>query len=180
LTTGARQLVVHEAGGDDAVAGRIVALVVDADDDVEHAAGLDRRGDDDALRTAVEVALQRLRREELAGALQHHVHPELTPRDLRRARVRGEGERALVDADRVLALGGDVGAPLALHGVEGEQVRGRRGAALELVEVDHVQPVARARVVGLALGGAEGGAQRQTTDAAHAIDADSHAHSWMN
>ena len=50
--------------------------------------------------------------------------------------------RAVVDADRVVALGRDVGAPAALHAVELQQVRGGRGAALELVEVDHVQAVA--------------------------------------
>jgi hypothetical protein len=71
-----------------------------------------------------------------------------------------------------VALGGDVGAPAALHAVELQQVRGGRGAALDLVEVHHLQPVARARVVLRALGRAHGRAQRQPADAAHAVDAD--------
>jgi hypothetical protein len=40
-----------------------------------------------------------------------------------------------------------VGAPAALHAVELQQVRGGGSAALEFVEVHHVQPVAGARVV---------------------------------
>src|SRR5690606_32288235 len=73
-----------------------------------------------------------------------------------------------------LALGADVGAPLALHAVEGEQVGGSRRAALQFVEVDHFQAVARARVVRLPLCRTHRGAQRQAADAAHAVDANFH------
>ncbi len=78
----------------------------------------------------------------------------------------------LVDADRVLALGADVGAPLALHAVEGEQVGGGGRAALDFVEVHHLQAVARARVVCLPLCRTHRSTQCQAPDAAHAVDAD--------
>ena len=73
-----------------------------------------------------------------------------------------------------VAVGTDVRPPAPLHAVEGEQVRGGRRAALEFVEVDHFQPVARARVVRLPLCCTHRGAQRQAADAAHAVDANFH------
>ena len=57
------------------------------------------------------------------------------------------------------------------HAGEPPDHRGRGGAALELVEVHHLEAVARARVVRGPLGRAHRGAQRQTADAAHAVDA---------
>mgnify|MGYP006170800031 CR=1 FL=1 len=52
--------------------------------------------------------------------------------------------------------------------------RGGGSATFEFVEVHDLEPVAGARIVGLTLGSAEGGAQRQTADAAHAIDTHFH------
>ena len=160
---------------DDAVLRGVVQVVVDADHDVEHIAHLHGRGDDDTFGATVEVALQGLGAQELAGALQHQVDTQVPPGDLGRGGVRREAEPAVVDADRGLAVGGDVGPPAALHAVELHQVCSGCGTALEFVEVGHLQPVARARVVRLALGGAHRGAKRQTADAAHSVDAHSHA-----
>lgn len=90
-----------------------------------------------------------------------------------------ERQRVLVDADVVFALGGDVGAPLALHRVKGQQM-GRGGrSALEFVEVHHRQAVARAGIVRLALGRAHGRTQGQTADAAHSVDTDFHDRSFQ-
>jgi hypothetical protein len=139
-----------------------------------HVARLDRRGDDDALRAAVEVPVQRFGRQELAGALQHDVDAEVSPGDLGRAGVRREREPRRADAHGRVAVGRDRVAPATLHAVELEQVRRRGRAALDLVEVHDVEAAHRARVVGGPLGSAEGGAQRQTADAAHAVD--THAH----
>jgi hypothetical protein len=47
-------------------------------------------------------------------------------------------------------------------------------AALEFVDVNHVQAVSGAGVVVGTFGGSECGAKRQTTDSSHAIDADFH------
>ncbi len=68
---------------------RIVELVVDADHDVQGALVLDRRGDDHLLNAALEIGLELLGLQELAGALQHdiaachrpsRIHPERRPR----------------------------------------------------------------------------------------------------
>ena len=50
------------------VFARVVAAVVDADDDVQCRRVLDRRGDDDAPHAAVEIILQLIGLEKLAGA----------------------------------------------------------------------------------------------------------------
>ena len=163
-------------GGDDAVPRRVVEVVVDADHDVQHVAHLHRCGHDHALGAAVEMALQRLGREELAGAFEHQVHAQVAPGNLGRA-WRATRSRALRSSMRIacVALGGDVGAPAALHAVELQQVRGGGGAALEFVEVHDLQPVAGARVVRRPLGSAHRRAQCQAADAAHAVDADFHS-----
>jgi hypothetical protein len=53
-------------------------------------------------------------------------------------------------------------------------MRGGRSATFELVQVHHLQAVACAGVVRLALGSAHGRTQGQTADAAHTVDADFH------
>jgi hypothetical protein len=53
-------------------------------------------------------------------------------------------------------------------------MRGGRDAALEFIEVNDVQAVARARVVGRARDRAAGRAKGEPPDASHAIDAHSH------
>ena len=83
----------------------------------------------------------------------------------------------LADADRLFALGADVRPPFALHAVEGQQVRGGRATAFDLIDINHLQAVARARIVGGPFRGAQGGAQCQAPDTAHAIDPDLHDHS---
>ncbi len=85
-----RREAVGGAGGrgQQPVPRGIVEMVVDADDDVERAVVLDRRGDDDALHAAVEIALQLLGLQELAGAFQHDVAAEIAPGDLARRRLR--------------------------------------------------------------------------------------------
>eukprot|EP01136_Pigoraptor_vietnamica_P039795 Opistho-1_new@10972 len=117
-------------GGHDAVARGLVLRVVHTHDDVEHAPHLHRRGHDHTLRAAVQVALDGVGREELAGALQHQVHAQIAPGNLRRRAVGAERHPPFTDADDVFALCGDVGAPLALHAVEGQQVGGGGRPAL--------------------------------------------------
>ena len=73
-----------------------------------------------------------------------------------------------------LVLEAEAFAPAAMDAVELKQVRGRRGAAFEFVDVHHIEPVAGARVIGRAVEAAHCGAQGKAADAAHAIDADTH------
>ena len=61
-----------------------------------------------------------------------------------------------------------------MDAVELKQMRGRRGAAFELVDVHDIEPIAGARVIGRAIEAAHCGAQGKAADAAHAIDADAH------
>ena len=69
---------------------RIVEMIVDADDDVERALILDGRGDDDPLHAAIEVGLQLLGLQKLAGAFENDVAAEIAPRHI--AGRRGFGE----------------------------------------------------------------------------------------
>ena len=180
------QLLVHHfhhrcqaVGGarrrrDDAVFGRVVQLVVHADHDVEHVAHLHRRGHNDALGAAVQVALNGFGRQEFAGALQHHVYAQIAPGDVCRCGVRAEREPLGADGDGVVALGANALAPLALHRVKRQQVGGGGSAAFDFIQVHHFQAIAAAWVVQRALGGAHGRAQRQTANAAHSVDTDFH------
>jgi hypothetical protein len=170
-----RQAVRGARGGrDDPVAGRFVKLVVDADHDVQHVPDLHRRRHDHPFRATVQVAMQGLGGQEFAGALQYEVHAQLPPGDIGAGRMRRKSQPSIADSDRLFALGGDVLAPFALHAVEGQQVRGGRGSSLDLVEMDHLQAIARARIVGGPFRGAEGCPQGEAADTAHAIDPDFH------
>ena len=174
-----RREAVGGAGrrGDDGVAGRVVESVVHADDDVEDAVELHRCRHDHPLRAAVDMALQYFRGEEFAGAVQHHVNTEVTPWNRGRMRVGGEGQAAVADMDRLLALGGKRRpAPAALHAIEFEEVGACGSAALNLVEMDNFEPVAAARVLYLPFRRTQRRAQSEAADAAHAADADAHRH----
>ncbi len=61
-----------------------------------------------------------------------------------------------------------------MDAVELEQVRGRRRAALQLVDMDDIEPVGGAGVAVRPAHRAEGGAKRQPADPPHAVDADAH------
>lgn len=58
--------------------------------------------------------------------------------------------------------------------VEFEQVRDHRGAALQLVDMRNVEPVAGAWIVVRPLHRAESRPQREAADTAHAVDPDTH------
>jgi len=161
-------------GGHDQVPRRIVELFVHADDHIEHAIELHRRGDNDPLSAALQVARERLGRQELAGTLQHHIDTKIAPRDFGGLRMLGIGHAAVADADRAVVFGRDRCAPAALHTVEFQQMRDGRGATLDLVQMHDIEPIARARILWLPVRGTHRGAKRQTPDAAHAADAYPH------
>ena len=143
LTTGARQLVVQEAAVSSRCRVGLVELVVDADDDVQRAVVLDRRRDDDALHAALEVAVELLGLQELAGAFEDDVAAEIAPGDVARRGAAALKPEALV-ADRGWRARPRLRTtvPAAVDAVELQQMRGRRGAALDLVDVHDVEPVA--------------------------------------
>lgn len=60
-------------------AGRVVKIVIDADDNVQNIPNLNRRRDNNALGTAIEVALNRLRGQEFAGAFKHEFDTQIAP-----------------------------------------------------------------------------------------------------
>ena len=143
-----RRQAVRGAGrrGDDVVPRRVVAVVVDADDDVQRAVVLDGRGDDDLAHAALEVRLERLGRAEPPGALEHDVDAGRVPGHVARSRLAGLAQRGAVDGE-VVPLGAHVAVPAPVHRVEREQVRRGRGVAVQLVDVDEVEvaPVPRPR-----------------------------------
>ena len=85
-----RRQAVGGAGcrGEQAMLRWLIEMIVDADDDIERAGLLHRRGDDHALHAAGEVAVELLGLEELAGAFEHDIAAEIAPGDGIRGRLR--------------------------------------------------------------------------------------------
>jgi hypothetical protein len=146
--------------GQQAMLRGVVEVIVDAHDDVERIAALHGRGHDDLLYALVEVGRELFGRAEFAAAFEHDVHAVRGPIHVGELGVFGEGDAFLADADRVLALGDGLLGPTALHGVEGEKVRGALGAALRVVDDGDLK-----------FGPAPGGAESEAADAAETIDA---------
>ena len=61
-----------------------------------------------------------------------------------------------------------------MDAVEFQQMRRGHGAAFHLIHMDYIEPVSRPWILYAAIDTAYGGAQRETADAAHAVDADAH------
>ena len=86
----------------------------------------------------------------------------LKPSDLLSIRIC----RVVLDAER--------GVPAAVNAVELEQMRGRRRAALDLVQMHDIEAIVGARIAVGAAHAAHRRAQRKSSHAAHAVDADTH------
>jgi hypothetical protein len=133
--------------GDDLVLRRIVVAVVDAHEE-GHVGLLRRRGDDHALRAGRQVLGGCVPLGEESRGLEHDLHAEVLPRELRRILRRQDLELFLSDGDAVSArLHVDVEVPE--HGVVLEQVRqrGRIGEVVDRNEVDVVAAQRRAHDV---------------------------------
>ena len=168
---------MHDAAVSSRCRVGIVELVVDADDDVERGVVLDRRRDDDALHAAVEIALELLGLQELAGAFEHDVAAEIAPGTSPGLAAALKPKRVLSTTMARLVVDAERAVPAAVNAVEFQEMRSRGGAALELVEVNDLEPVVGARVACGPRQAAERRPQRQPADAAHAVDADAHSRS---
>ena len=110
--------------GDDVVLRRVVLIGIDPDHD-RYVRVLGRRRDDDALRASRQVFGGGVPACEEPGGLEHDVHAEILPRQLRRVLDRQHLEFVVFDPDGALAC---LHARLEVpeHGVVFQQVRQRR------------------------------------------------------
>ena len=106
LAAGARQFVVQLRVADDVVGRRVVAILVDAEDDRDVLV-LGRRADDDLLGAGIDVRPRLRGIGEDAGALEDDVDAEVAPRQVGRVALGEDLDLAAVDDDRRVA-GSDV------------------------------------------------------------------------
>ena len=122
-------------------------------------------GDDDLLGASVDVGLSLLLGGVEAGALEHDVDTELAPREVVGVGLLVDGDLLAVDGNGVLT-GGDlvIAAVVALRGVVLQQVREHvRGG--EVVDRDDLGALVTEHL-----------AERETTDAAKAINRNLYCH----
>jgi hypothetical protein len=160
LHHGARQLVVQDAlvSSD---AWSVIKVVVHAHDDVEGIAAFDRCGHDDLLHALVEIRGELLRGAKFAAAIEHDVHAMRGPVHVAQFGVFGEGDRAVADPERIAAVRHGLLRPAALHGVEGQQMRGALGATLGIIDQGPIE-----------FGPVPSGAVSETANTTKSIDGD--------
>jgi len=107
-------VVVQDAAVSRRLFARLVAMVVDADDDVERAGFLHRRGDDHPLHAAREIPGQLLLLEELAGAFQHDIATQIAQATPSAVGAALKPMRRFADDDRAIALDAEALAPTAV------------------------------------------------------------------
>ena len=100
FTTGARQLVVQDAAVSSRCCAGSIAMIVDADDDVQRRRVFHRRGDDYPLHAAIEVAPQLIRLEKLASAFEDDIAAEIAPGGTLRRGGSAEADPAVADQMR--------------------------------------------------------------------------------
>jgi hypothetical protein len=123
------------------VSGRVVDFVIDADDDVQGGGVFDGSSDDDAADSLIEIALQLIGFQELAGAFQYHLAAEIAPRHFfRRARCTA-ADPSISDQNGAIVLDPELLAPAAVQTIELEEVSCRYSSAFELVDMHHLQPI---------------------------------------
>ena len=159
-----RQAVRRAAGvADDVMRGRVVAVLVDAEDDRDVLA-LGRGADDDLLRAGVEVRAGLRGVGEEAGALEDDVDAEVAPRQVGRIPLGEDLDLAAVDDDRRVA-GPNVAGVRAVGRVVLEQERVHLGVD-EVVDGDDLD----------VRGALDERLERLPTDPAEAVDADAGGH----
>ena len=154
---------------------RVIAMVVDADDDVERAGFLHRRRDDHPLHAALEISRQAapcFRNLPVhSSTMSQPRSPQATPSAVGAAL---KPMRRLPTRMARSSSTPNVLAPAAVDAVEFQQMRGGCRAALEFVDMHDVEPVVGARIVRRPIHAAHRRAQREAADPAHAVDADAH------
>jgi hypothetical protein len=153
----------------------VVVIVIDAYHDVQGSRIFDRSRDDDALHTTVEIALKLIGFQELAGAFQDDIATEIAPRHITGGRCGGEANPSVADQDSAIVLGLERLPPTPMQGVELKQMGDYRGSALDLVDVDDIQPISGTRIVSGPIQSAECGPHCQSPDPTHTVNADPHA-----
>ena len=138
LTSGARQLVVHEAL-EMTVSLSFSSLVVDPENHGAVDVLLARRRDDHLARAGLEVRAGLRLAGEKPGALEDDVHAERAPRQLRRIALGNDLDRVAVHDDG-LVLDFHARRKRPVGGVVLQQVRVGLGIA-EVVDGDELQPV---------------------------------------
>lgn len=159
---------------DDSVPARVVLMMINTQDDIEHVARFDRCGHNDPLRAAIEMTLNGFGGQELAGAFEDEVNAEVAPGNLGGRRMRGKPQGSVINTDGAVIDRSNISAPAALYAVESEQVSGRCRAPFEFIEVHNLESVAGTRIIVRSLGGAEGTPQRKSADTTHPVDTNSH------
>jgi hypothetical protein len=88
--------------------------------------------------------------------------------------MRGKGEGALTQTDRVLTFDLNPLSPATLHRIKGQQMCSRGDSAFEFVEVYDFESILTAGIIFRPMGCAKGGSQGESADPAHSIDTDFH------
>src|SRR5262249_4059177 len=148
--------------GDDAMASRLVGLLVHA----EHDRGvriLRRRRDDHLLGAGLQVLRGGGGVAKDAGGLDDHVDAEVTPGQRRRILERTDPDLASVHEER-LALGGHFRAERAVNGIVLQQVAKGLGVR-QVVDADHLDILRLER-----------GAEKDPPDPTESIDTDANGH----
>ena len=151
--------------GDDRVLRGVVFRLVHAHHD-RNVFALGRRGDDDLLRTAVDVLLGGVGVGEPSGRLEHQIDAQVLPRERGRILLGEDANLVAVDGDRTV-FGADLAGIRPVDRVVLEQVRQRFGVrqVVDRHELD-VRNFLQAR-----------GAQDLPSDAPEAVDSDANRHS---
>ena len=160
FTTGARQLVVHDAAVSRSWRSRLVEVVVDADDEVQRARSLTGAATITLRTPCSKYGSSELPRAEPARALEHDLDAELAPRHIAGLGGAAVAERRPVDRQHV-AVAVHVLGPAPVDRVERQQMRGGLGVAVELVDVHERE-----------LGPVPRRTQRQAPHATEAVDPD--------
>src|SRR4051812_14197326 len=114
---------------------RVVAVVIDADYDIERRRILDRCRDNDPAHAAIEIALQLLRSQKFAGAFEDDLIAAITPRHVAGDRRIREADAMVANTDRTVAIAADALPPAPMQSVVFEQMRGHAGIAFDLVHM---------------------------------------------
>jgi hypothetical protein len=146
--------------GDDVMSLGVVEVVVDAEHEVRvgRLGAFGGRGEDDLLRSGLQMALGVGARTELAGRFDHDVDAEVRPWEVGGVALRERADLEVSGLDDAV-LGGDRAREATVDRVVGEEV-GERGSVGDIVDGDDLDVGA----------GLDGRTHDAASDAAEAVD----------